>query len=726
MSSNYIRAIILFVAIILGFTVRFVWKGYKIARSSPSISYDSSEDKEGKPFKIPRPATLPSSGKIYSPPKEGVLVTLNPLQTSDQLLKHLGPCVVRVMALEPGGQPINQGSGFLITTNGLVVTNYHIIKGSASLSLFYENGRRIEVEGIAASDPDGDLALIKIRGSLPAPLQFPKDSEPPAHGSLVYAIGNPLGTANTITEGKISGMRKDNHGTMQIQTSASVSPGCSGGPLLNEDGKVLGVATNFGQNKSFAIDRSQIQKLLESYKGKVVATSKQQWVSTDLDRQQIALWLNKASAEAPKMLADRGKVCTWIAGGYARTGDKNGLGKILQFLDTGESNWQQTAAIAGLQTRAGDAETALTTIDLSTNQRLRLHGHIAIANALRERGDIESFNKHIETATEIAKAQKDNVTRGDWLLIVIQTAANAGQFEPAMAAVQFLTDTDDPTLDSRVTAAGVKRNFKSAALAYVGVGKSQQGDHDGAIEIAQEIFDDSDKSFLLESIAEIRARANDAPGAFATAKEIKVPHMKNKAMLEVAEAFARQSDRDNTRAALAEALGAAQWIKEAWRKPEAETRLVSTLAMCGDFPNAEKKAGEFSDESARSTANGAIALAYAKRGDFKKMADSLAKIKDPWAGQSYFSECAVLQSRSGHLRAACATITRIPNVDVQVDTTRASIKACAGKLPAQLILETASRFPVAEQRAAAYLGLAEGIMDRNDAAAATAKVRTDE
>jgi len=148
--------------------------------------------------------------------------------------------------------------------------------------------------------------------------------------------------------------------------------------------------------------------------------------------------------------------------------------------------------------------------------------------------------------------------------------------------------------------------------------------------------------------------------------------------------------------------------------------------MCGDFPNAEKKANEFGEESSRSTANGAIALAYAKRGDFKKMAESLAKVKDPWAGQSYFSECAVLQARSGHLRAACATITRIPNVDVQVETTRAIIKACAGKLPAQLILDTASKFTVAEQRAAAYLGLAEGIMDRNDAAAATAKVRTDE
>src|SRR6266581_3048848 len=207
MTSNQLRALILVVAVGLGITIRFVWKGYKIARSAPGISYDSSDEK--KPFKIHQPATLPSASKIYSPPKEKVIVNIAPIQTSDSLLKHLGPAVVRIMANDAAGTPINQGSGFLITSNGLVVTNYHIIKGSASLSLSYENGHRIEVEGIAASDPEGDLALIKIRGSLPGPLQFPKDSEPPAHGSLVYAIGNPLGTENTIADGKISGMRKD-------------------------------------------------------------------------------------------------------------------------------------------------------------------------------------------------------------------------------------------------------------------------------------------------------------------------------------------------------------------------------------------------------------------------------------------------------------------------------------------------------------------------------------
>ncbi len=723
MTSNQLRALILFVAVILGVTVRFVWKGYKIAKSAPAIS--SYEGNEKKPFKIPQPATIPSSARIYSPPKQAVVVTATPVQTTESLIKHFGPSVIRIIANDAAGEPITQGSGFLITTSGLVVTNYHIVKGSSSLAMFYENGHRIEVEGIAASDPDGDLALIKIKGSLPGPFQF-ATGDPPAHGARVYAIGNPLGMSNSVIEGTVSGMRKDASGTMLIQTTVAISPGCSGGPLVDEDGRVLGVATNYGQNKSFAIDRARVQKLIENFKGGVTAASKQQWVSTNVDKAQINLWLGKASAEAPKMVSDRSKICSWIAEGYARIGDQNGLGKILQYVDSGDSAWQQQAAIAGLHARAGDAEGATTTIDLSSNQRLRLHGHIAIANALRERGDNDGFLKHIDTATEVAKAQKDAIVRGDWLLMVIKTCSDAGQFEPATAAVAFLLDTEDPALDSKATGSGVKRNFKSAALAYVGVGKSQHGDHDEALAIAAEIFDDADKAFLLESIAELRARANDPAGAFTTAQDIKAGHMKNKAMLEVAEAFARQGDREHTRQALGEALGAAQWIKEGWRKTEADLRLISTLAMCGDLANAEKKANEYSEESSRSTANGAIAVAYAKRGDFKKMAESLAKVKDPWAGQTSFAECAVLQARSGHLRLACATVARIPNVDVQVETTRSCIKGVAGKLPAQMILETASKFTVAEQRAAAYLGLAEGVMDRDAAAAATAKVRTDE
>ena len=110
-----------------------------------------------------------------------MVVRVTPIQTPTSC-SRLGPSVVRIVANDANGDPITQGSGFLISSSGLVVTNYHVIKGSATLALSYENGHRIDVEGIAASDPEGDLALIKIRGSLPGPFQF-ASGDPPAHGA---------------------------------------------------------------------------------------------------------------------------------------------------------------------------------------------------------------------------------------------------------------------------------------------------------------------------------------------------------------------------------------------------------------------------------------------------------------------------------------------------------------------------------------------------------------
>jgi hypothetical protein len=242
--------------------------------------------------------------------------------------------------------------------------------------------------------------------------------------------------------------------------------------------------------------------------------------------------------------------------------------------------------------------------------------------------------------------------------------------------------------------------------------------------LAESLFDETDKAFLFMSIAQQRAAADDPAAAMAAAQKVNVHWMRNRAMLDTAESFARKGNREQTRTAIADAMNSGKWIKEGWRKTEADTRLISTLAVCGDFGSAEKLADEAADESIRSAANGSIAVAYAKRGDFKKMADSLGKVKDVWAATSSLSECAVLQAHAGHLRAAIVNISRIPKVDTQMDATRAAIKASGGKLPGQLILDTAAKFSLPEQKAAAFLGLAEAIIERNDAA--TAKVRTDE
>jgi len=117
--------------VILGVTVRFVWKGYKIAKSAPAIS--SYEGNEKKPFKIPQPATHPQLGRksIRRPTSRRRYSNAgsNPPSRSSSILAHRSS---ESSPTTPPARPIAQGSGFLITTSGLVVTNYHIVKGSSS------------------------------------------------------------------------------------------------------------------------------------------------------------------------------------------------------------------------------------------------------------------------------------------------------------------------------------------------------------------------------------------------------------------------------------------------------------------------------------------------------------------------------------------------------------------------------------------------------------------
>ncbi len=720
--SNKIRLFALIVALAMGITTAVAWKAWKTTRLADSMGSDPS-DPNAPIVKIRKPETQPTdNSNVYKPAQPAVVVKVKPAPNPQIMLARTTLSVLRIVAHDAKGEPIAQGSGFVVHNSGLVITNYHVIKGSHSLSVLLENKKRLEVEGLAAVDPDGNLALIKVKGVIPPALVFSSKEQPV--GSETFAIGNPMGIKNTVSEGAIKNIRKEGTALTLIHTTAAIAPGASGGPLLDEDGKVLGVATLYmsqGESQNLAIGRDRVQKLLDTYKGGVIPLAKQAWVINAVERDQIAHWLGKAAAEAPKMVSDRARVAGWIAEGYARAGDKRGLSKILELTDSTEANWQNHAAFAGLQARAGDGDEASAQLDKSTNQRLRLHGHVAIATALRERGDTAGFAREISIAVEIAKAQKDAVTRGDWLLVCVKACADTGQFEAAEPAMALLSDSGDPNLNAKASPTGSKRNFKSSALAHLAVGKSKLGDHDGAAALADEMFDEFDKSYVWMSIAEYRAKANETASALAAAHKVTVPHMRNKAMLDVAEAAARSSDANRARESIAEAIGAAGAIKEGWRKNEADLRLIGVLALAGDFASAEKLVAEVKDDGAKSAAVGAMVVSMAKRGDFKAVAANLPRIKDNWVGASAFHQIAVQQARSGQLRAAIRTIERIPNVDGRNQATREVIKAAAGKLPTQMIVQNAGEFSLPEQKAAAYLGLAEGIMDRAEAATASVK-----
>lgn len=152
------------------------------------------------------------------------------------------------------GQPTQQGvgSGFIIDTEGHVVTNWHVTTGGDAYAVQFSDGTSVEAE-LIGEDPRDDLAVVKIAPeSVPATVSF-GDSDALRPGEAVFAIGSPLGQfANTVTEGIVSGLGRDQLNTSQdfcqvyadlIQHDAAINPGNSGGPLFNMAGQVIGVNT---------------------------------------------------------------------------------------------------------------------------------------------------------------------------------------------------------------------------------------------------------------------------------------------------------------------------------------------------------------------------------------------------------------------------------------------------------------------------------------------------
>jgi S1-C subfamily serine protease len=139
------------------------------------------------------------------------------------------------------------GSGFVISTDGFMVTNHHVIENALSIKATFANGNVFNASLIGA-DPSTDIAILKVYEGDLKPLQF-TDSDQLEPGQIAIAIGNPMGLQHSITAGVVSAtgrtLRANNGRLIDdiIQTDAALNPGNSGGPLVNSEGKVIGVNT---------------------------------------------------------------------------------------------------------------------------------------------------------------------------------------------------------------------------------------------------------------------------------------------------------------------------------------------------------------------------------------------------------------------------------------------------------------------------------------------------
>lgn len=150
--------------------------------------------------------------------------------------ENINPAIVSIDADLTDG--VSSGTGCIVTPDGYILTGSHVIEGYTSVTVTTANGQEYKAQVVSTMGKNKDLALLKINPK--RALQTIKfgDSENLKVGQKVLAIGNPFGFNGTLTQGIIS---RIDYKRGKIQTDAAINPGCSGGPLLNSAGEVIGI-----------------------------------------------------------------------------------------------------------------------------------------------------------------------------------------------------------------------------------------------------------------------------------------------------------------------------------------------------------------------------------------------------------------------------------------------------------------------------------------------------
>lgn len=173
------------------------------------------------------------------------------------------PAVVEIRTYRASGERRGSGSGFLLAPEGLVATSHHVLEGAHRAEVVLSTGDVFQVQHVAAADSRRDLVILRIAG-FDLPVLRLGDSRDVEVGDPIVAIGSPLGLFNTVTHGLVSAKR-ELEGRQVLQISAPISVGSSGGPVFDQQGRVIGILAGFmrrGQNVNFAVPIEYARGLL--------------------------------------------------------------------------------------------------------------------------------------------------------------------------------------------------------------------------------------------------------------------------------------------------------------------------------------------------------------------------------------------------------------------------------------------------------------------------------
>jgi hypothetical protein len=184
-------------------------------------------------------------------------------QAARSIAQNAFQSVVLLIMEDQNSQPVALGSGFVVA-DGVVATNMHVIAGaSGGYAKLVGQTQKMRLTGVLGRDERHDLALLRVSGLSASPLSL-GDSDAASVGDDVFVVGNPRGLEGTLSTGVISGIRSVGEDKL-LQISAPISPGSSGGPVLDGKGRVIGIAVasfRDGQNLNFAVPSAYLTALL--------------------------------------------------------------------------------------------------------------------------------------------------------------------------------------------------------------------------------------------------------------------------------------------------------------------------------------------------------------------------------------------------------------------------------------------------------------------------------
>jgi S1-C subfamily serine protease len=237
-----------------------------------------------------------------------------------------------------------QGSGFLIDSQGHILTNNHVVDGANTVKVVV--GANSVDAKVLGTDPIHDLALLSVDASTVSgitPLEF-ADSNAVKRGQMAVAIGNPYGLDDTVTVGVVSGLdRTIENLTGMIQTDASLNPGNSGGPLLDVNGKVIGINTAIestamgASNIGFAVPSNVAKAAIPDLQaGKTITTP---WIGisgralTEALAQELGLSVNKGVYVATVVADSPAKTAGLVGAGTDASGNLDSDGDVITAID---------------------------------------------------------------------------------------------------------------------------------------------------------------------------------------------------------------------------------------------------------------------------------------------------------------------------------------------------------------------------------------------------------